>query len=123
MFLRPPDAYSRKLAELREKLLGIIDTQLPCVCGKGNVMDHASDTNPNPPPRSIQDSRFGPGPDHRERLEAFHVYHEYYCNKCGLSYRNDIVEKERAYLPLEKTPEGIALGKIDFRLELKLKQE
>lgn len=98
----PADMYSEALEKVRQEYLGTFDTNLPCNCGKATIHDHASGHNPRaqaPDPRNMV---FGPSPSWQDRLDDFRVYHEYSCDECGATYRNDVIEGTRGYQPREK---------------------
>ncbi len=99
--IHPHDEYAETLSEVRKKYLGDFDTGLLCVCGVAKIIDHASSSDPNALPRGVHDIVFGPSPSWRDMLDAFKVYHAYYCESCGLTYRGDVVERTRGYRPRE----------------------
>lgn len=94
------DQYSAALAEARGKYFGSFATDLPCACGD-KITDHATQSDPNAPPRGVHDLVLGPTPSWREQLDSMKVYHGYWCESCGLSYRSDVIEDVRGYRPLE----------------------
>jgi hypothetical protein len=119
--VHPDDEYSAALAEVEKKYFKNFPTNLQCVCGSSMIIDHATRSDPNAPPRSIRDATFGPTPAWRERLNAVKVYHSYWCESCGLSYRADVIEK-RGYQPLEvreplPTSHSIAMDRVRKSVE------
>jgi hypothetical protein len=97
----PPDIYSETLDIVEKKYLGVFSTELKCSCGE-NIMDHATKHGPDVPPSHPRDAHFGPSPDWQEQLQRFQVFHDYYCDSCGLEYRRTVIEGALRYQPLEK---------------------
>ncbi len=94
---------SAKLEYRRAHWIGTFDTELPCACGQ-TIMDHAVTKDPNHRV-SANEIRFGPQPPLREQLERFKPYHCYWCDDCGLTYKETVIEGVRGYVPREKRAE------------------
>lgn len=94
---------TQRLARMRVEAVGNFDTGLPCVCGKAQVIDHATERDPDYRPR-YTDVRFGPQPPDDEKIRLFRVFHKYWCDECGLEYKNSVIEGKRGYTPREKRP-------------------
>jgi len=92
-----------KLAYRRANWFGTFDTGLTCMCHKP-IVDYAMEKNPHHVV-SPRDIRFGPPPPIEERIAALHPYHRYWCESCGLTYENTVIEGARGYIPREKRPE------------------
>lgn len=95
--------WSRKLKGKQTRCIGEFDTGLPCNCGQGNIMDFATEKDPDFRPQNVV---FGPQPSPRELFEWFRVFHRYVCSKCGAMYANAIIEGRRGYIPRERRPDS-----------------
>jgi hypothetical protein len=77
----------------RREVLGEFDTGIRCK-GHGRtatVIDHATD-NSQPAPALPPD--------------VFGVSHGYWCDQCGLPYRNEVIEGKLGYVPRERSDSG-----------------
>jgi hypothetical protein len=95
--------YIQKIQRKRERCVGPHDTGLPCVCGAANIIDHAEDYRPRTDPSQM---RFGPDQrTPRQKYEQLAFTHAYWCETCGLAYKNSVIEAVRGYIPPENLPE------------------
>lgn len=99
--------YEAAIDNLVKVFRGTFPTGVLCVCGT-DINDHATSHNPNTPPQDPRHMPMGPGPHPRERfaeVAAKPAFHEYWCDKCGLVYKTEVIEGVRGYVPREKRPE------------------
>ena len=105
--IREPDMFSEELDKKRKKFIGNFDTRVRCRGSNcmENIIDHATEQNLYANlPRSEQ--RYGPGPSSHERLLNFRVCHGYWCDCCGLTYHNEVIEGALiGYIPHERRKE------------------
>ncbi|HEC94199.1 MAG TPA: hypothetical protein ENI56_02390 [Candidatus Kaiserbacteria bacterium] len=98
MTYEPPNEFSEALTEVRRKYLGAFNTGIPCVCEKGNIIDHAT-------AQSFTEIPFFPlAPDlsYQEHLDRFSVDHDYWCEVCGAFYVRSVVEKKYCTLEMRE---------------------
>ncbi len=96
----PPNRFSKALAEVREKYTGAFNTGILCICGKGNIVDHATERYTKEPltPHTV----IGPGASHQEILDRFLVEHSYWCEECGVPRVKSVVRGALGYRTLEE---------------------
>ncbi len=86
-----------ELKEKRERYVGTFDTNLRCACKDANVMDHATEHHPD-----LFKPEYRRGLTSEDILELFCVYHSYWCDTCGVIYKQSVIEGARGYIPREK---------------------
>ena len=96
------------LARWRKKHVGVFDTGLLCNCGKENIKDHAEEKWPAK--RLWGAPLSGPIAEALRKHDSAEVQevratHGYWCDECGATYRNEVVEGKREYVPREKREE------------------
>ena len=96
-----------ELSAKRARCIGTFDTGLKCNCDAGTITDQATETTPNARRLGPSEMRFGPGPSIRQQNENFRVFHVYSSTECGATYRNDIIEGKRGYVPQENRPQPL----------------
>lgn len=97
----PDNEFSEGLKRAKKKYLGVFDTGLRCNCDEANIMDHATAEDLHASLPNTDNVRFGPGLTHREQLEGFLPFHEYFCDACGAIYHQSVIEGRRGYRTLE----------------------
>lgn len=78
--------FQRKLDSFLKRHVGSFDTELRCLCGKANIVDHAT-------------AGAVPEKQHHDPDEPMpEIRHDYYCDHCGLTYKSDVIEGRRGYV-------------------------
>lgn len=98
------------LVEMKKRYFGKFDTKLRCNCRKAHIADHATASNPDARPYSGSRS-YGRSEDFRrpaDHIRDFKVFHTYSCESCGASYKTDVIEGVRKYVPRERRVDEIA---------------
>ena len=92
----------KRFAAWREKFTGTFDTSLPCNCGEANIKDHAREAI-WAELRPWEAPKYGPRPQRDKN--GLTVIHTYFCDDCGATYAESVVEGTREYVPREKAQE------------------
>jgi hypothetical protein len=98
--------FETKLQDKRQRCIGNFSTGILCTCKRAEIIDHATEFNPNKH-ISSRDIVFGPEPTVEERYNRFHVEHKYYCDECGALYVASVIEGKRGYVPPDKLPDPV----------------
>lgn len=99
--LVPPPTLEDELADL----IGNFDTGIRCQgreCS-ANVIDHASERRPIADAlQELAHIRIEPVRFKHKEFRGYGIRHVYFCNSCGITYRNEVIEGPLGYVPRER---------------------